>query len=141
MTSSRSSIKPSCNCQRPCLCPVRFVQRIADPHAGRAPGAAPALLPAGYRKRAPAPLLSPRQFCGPDGLGWNRRLQLVHAGLTNAGGFPDRVAGYLGGKYGYDAAADAGTYAARVVELLGEFAAALRVRSATPARLTTWATR
>ena len=61
------------------------------------------------------------KFCGQGGLGWNRRLQLVHAGLTQTGGFVDRVAGYLGGKYGYDAAA-AEQYSARVIELLGEFA-------------------
>ena len=37
------------------------------------------------------------------GIGWNRRLQLVHAGLNGAAGFHPKVAGYLGAKYGYDA--------------------------------------
>ena len=57
---------------------------------------APALLPAGTRMRAPARCASPTSSAARDGLGWHRRLQLVHAGLTNAGGFPERVAGYLG---------------------------------------------
>jgi glutathione S-transferase len=67
-------------------------------------------------------------FCGERGLGWMRRLQLVHAGRQKIGGFPDRVASYLGGKYGYDAA-QAATYTPRVCELLGRFAAALRASS------------
>jgi len=64
-------------------------------------------------------------FCGERGLGWTRRLQLVHAGLQKAGGFPGRVAAYLGGKYGYDES-QAATYTPRVVDFLGKFAAALR---------------
>ena len=79
------------------------------------------------------------KFCGQGGLGWMRRLQTVHAGLQKSGGFPERVAGYLGKKYGYDAA-DADGYGARVRELLGEFARRC-VRSATPASLTTSVTR
>jgi len=65
------------------------------------------------------------KFCGERGLGWNRRLQLVHAGLQKAGGFPERIAGYLGQKYGYDPAA-ADSYGRRVRELLGELASELR---------------
>src|SRR5690348_2320070 len=64
-------------------------------------------------------------FCGERGLGWTRRLQLVLASTRKAGGFPERVAAYLGGKYGFDAA-QASTYGPRVVLLLGRFAAALR---------------
>jgi glutathione S-transferase len=41
------------------------------------------------------------EICGEGGLGWSRRLQLIHAGLTGAGGFPERVAKYLAKKYGY----------------------------------------
>jgi glutathione S-transferase len=67
-------------------------------------------------------------FCGERGLGWTRRLQLVHAGARKIGGFPERVGAYLGGKYGYDAA-QAATYTPRVCELLGRFAAALRASS------------
>jgi glutathione S-transferase len=84
----------------------------------------PALLPLEPNARGRAVLLA-EKFCGQGGLGWWRRLQLVHAGLTNAGGFAGRVAGYLGGKYGYDAAA-AGQYTPRVVGLLGELAGILR---------------
>jgi glutathione S-transferase len=84
----------------------------------------PALLSMMPEARARQLLLADR-FCSQGGLGWNRRLQLVHAGLTKTGGFGDRVAGYLGGKYGYDAAA-AEQYSARVIELLGEFTGVLR---------------
>jgi hypothetical protein len=64
-------------------------------------------------------------FCGEGGLGWMRRLQLVHAGLNRIGGFNERLAGYLAKKYGYDPGV-AHTYDPRVRELLGRFAAALR---------------
>jgi len=64
-------------------------------------------------------------MCGERGLGWTRRLQLVHAGTRKIGGFPGRVGAYLGGKYGYDPA-QADTYTPRVVELLSKLAAALR---------------
>src|SRR3954467_246796 len=86
----------------------------------------PARLPQQPEARARALRLA-EDFCGQNGLGWHRRLQLVHAGLTNAGGFPDRIAGFLGKKYGY-ATGDAGNSAARVRELLGGFAATLRAQ-------------
>jgi glutathione S-transferase len=89
---------------------------------------APALLPAEPEARAYALALA-EKFCGRGGLGWSRRLQLVHAGLTGAGGFNERVARYLGGKYGYDPSA-AALDSARVIELLGEFAGALRAQRA-----------
>lgn len=84
----------------------------------------PALLPLEPQARGRAVLLA-EKFCGRDGLGWNRRLQLVHAGMTNTGGFAGRVSSYLGGKYGYDPA-HAARYAPRVMGLLGEFAEILR---------------
>jgi glutathione S-transferase len=86
----------------------------------------PRLLPLEPHARGRATLLA-EKFCGRDGLGWNRRLQMVHAGQTNSGGFIPRVAGYLGGKYGYDANL-AARYSARVVELLGEFARELQAQ-------------
>jgi glutathione S-transferase len=64
-------------------------------------------------------------FCGEQGLGWTRRLQVVHASLTQNAGFSEQIAGYLGKKYAYDAA-QAATFGPRVRELLGRFAAALR---------------
>lgn len=67
------------------------------------------------------------KFCDRGGLGWYRRLQMVHAGLTKVGGFNERVAGYLGGKYGYEAA-EADTYGPRVIALLGELAGALNAQ-------------
>jgi glutathione S-transferase len=64
-------------------------------------------------------------FCGERGLGWTRRLQLAHAGLAKSGGFSERVAGYLGQKYGYHPEETA-SYGPRVRELLGQVSAALR---------------
>jgi glutathione S-transferase len=88
----------------------------------------PALLPVEPQARAQAVALAD-EFCGPRGLGWHRRLQLVHAGLTGTGGFVGRVAGYLGGKYGY-AAADAARTQARTIELLKKFTAVLQTQRA-----------
>jgi glutathione S-transferase len=88
----------------------------------------PALLPSSPADRERALELAGR-FCAPNGLGWIRRLQVVHAGLTKTGGFNERVAGYLGKKYGYtpEAGASAG---ARTRELLGAFGSTLRARRA-----------
>lgn len=86
----------------------------------------PALLPADPESRARALLLC-EKFCGPRGLGWWRRLQSVHAGLQGNGGFSERVAAYLGAKYGYDPA-QAASYGPHVRALLAELAAALRAQ-------------
>jgi glutathione S-transferase len=60
---------------------------------------------------APEPALLPtdrvlvmgiaQELCGEGGLGWSRRLQLIDAGLNDAGGFAPPVAKYLARKYGY----------------------------------------
>jgi glutathione S-transferase len=84
----------------------------------------PALLPLEPQARGKALLLA-EKFCGQGGLGWTRRLQQVHAALSGRGGFPEKIAGYLGKKYGYDPA-EAGRYGSRVRQLLGEVAAPLR---------------
>ena len=86
----------------------------------------PTLLPLAPNDRARVVALGDK-FCGERGLGWTRRLQMVHAGLQKAGGFNERVAGYLGKKYGYepDAADD---YGRRVRELLGELSSDLRAQ-------------
>jgi glutathione S-transferase len=85
----------------------------------------PPLLPADPAQRALV-LDIGRELCGEGGLGWWRRLQLVHAGSngSSGGGFPEPVAKYLGKKYGYsaDAGAAAGSH---VVEKLGRLAARL----------------
>src|SRR5580700_5866192 len=80
-------------------------------------GPTPSLLPTDPAERALVFGLA-HEICGEAGLGWSRRLQLVHAGLQNAGGFPERVAKYLGKKYGYSAEAGAAC-GPRVRELLG----------------------
>ncbi|MGZ5240811.1 MAG: hypothetical protein ACXWCN_11850 [Caldimonas sp.] len=67
------------------------------------------------------------EICGEGGLGWSRRLQLVHAGLSDSGGFPARAASYLGKKYGYSAEAGAAS-GGRVVELLGKLVARLKAQ-------------
>jgi len=86
----------------------------------------PSLLPAQADERALVQGLS-QEICGEGGLGWSRRLQMVHAGLQNAGGFPERVAKYLAKKYGYspEAAAASG---ARVAEILRKLAARLKAQ-------------
>jgi glutathione S-transferase len=85
---------------------------------------APALLPLEPVERGRALSLA-EKFCGQGGLGWMRRLQQVHAALIGQGGFPERIAAYLAGKYGYDAA-DGPGYAVKVRQLLSEIAVALR---------------
>ena len=60
----------------------------------------PPLLPADPEQRAWVLGLS-HEILGEQGLAWTRRLQLVHAGLNDHGGFPSRAAGYLAKKYGY----------------------------------------
>jgi glutathione S-transferase len=88
----------------------------------------PSLLPADPAQRALALGLS-HEICGEEGLGWSRRLQLMHAGLQGAGGFHERVAKYLGKKYGYSAEAGAAA-GPRVVQLLGMLAARLKAQRA-----------
>ncbi len=89
---------------------------------------------------APAPALLPRDpaervvvmglasnICGEGGLGWSRRLQMVHAGLQNAGGFPERVSKYLAKKYGYSP--EKGAMAGRrVAELTGTLVTRLKAQ-------------
>jgi glutathione S-transferase len=60
------------------------------------------------------------EICGEQGLAWSRRLQLIHAGLNNKGGFPERVCKYLAKKYGHsqDAGANAGGRATDVLRML-----------------------
>ena len=86
----------------------------------------PALLPTDTDVRARALELSAK-FCAPNGLGWMRRLQNVHAGLQKTGGFSERIAGYLGQKYGYTPEIGA-TSGARTRELLDEIGSTLRAR-------------
>lgn len=87
---------------------------------------APSMLPKDPAERALAFGLA-HEICGEAGLGWTRRLQLVHAGLHSAGGFPERVAKYLSRKYGYSPAASA-DLGRRVAELLGMLAARLKAQ-------------
>jgi glutathione S-transferase len=92
----------------------------------------PALLPEDAADRALVFGLA-HEICGEDGLGWARRLQLIHAGLRGAGGFPPRVAAYLARKYGHSAEAG-GAAGARVVALLGMLAARLEAQRAAGSR-------
>jgi glutathione S-transferase len=84
----------------------------------------PALLPADPFERALVFGLA-HELLGEGGLAWTRRLQLVHAGLQGAGGFPPPVAKYLAKKYGYtpEAGAEAG---ARLSSLLAMLAGELK---------------
>src|SRR4029450_8954210 len=82
-----------------------------------APG--PSLLPKDAADRALVFGLA-HEICGEQGLAWSRRLQLIHAGLNNKGGFPEGVSKYLGKKYGYspEAGAHSGTPVADVLRML-----------------------
>jgi glutathione S-transferase len=92
----------------------------------------PTLLPQDAGERALAFGLA-HEICGEEGLGWARRLQLIHAGLQGTGGFAPRVATYLAKKYGYSP--EAGSAAgARVVALLGMLAARLKAQRAAGSR-------
>jgi glutathione S-transferase len=84
----------------------------------------PALLPADPFARALVFGLA-HELVGEGGLAWTRRLQLVHAGLQGAGGFPPSVAKYLARKYGYtpEAGANAG---ARLSSLFAMLAGELK---------------
>jgi glutathione S-transferase len=86
----------------------------------------PSLLPKDPAERAWAFGLS-HEICGEAGLGWSRRLQLIHAGLQNAGGFPEHIASYLGKKYGYSPEAGVAS-TLRVAELLRMLAARLKAQ-------------
>jgi hypothetical protein len=86
----------------------------------------PSLLPKDPAERAVAFGLA-HEICGEAGLGWSRHLQLVQAGFQNAGGFPERVARYMGKKYGYSPETGAAS-AARVAELLGMLAGRLKAQ-------------
>jgi glutathione S-transferase len=92
----------------------------------------PPLLPEDAADRALAFGLA-HEICGEDGLGWSRRLRLIHAGLQDAGGFPKRVAAYLAKKYGYSPKAGAAA-AARVAALLRMLAARLEAQRAAGSR-------
>jgi glutathione S-transferase len=92
----------------------------------------PALLPKDAAKRALVFGLA-HEICGEDGLGWARRLQLIHAGLQGVGGFVPRVAGYLAKKYGHSP--ETGSAAgARVTALLGMLAVRLKAQKAAGSR-------
>jgi glutathione S-transferase len=60
-------------------------------------------------------------------------LQLIHEGLRSAGGFPERVAKYLGKKYGYSPEAGAAS-ASRVAELLRLLSGRLKAQRAAGSR-------
>lgn len=88
----------------------------------------PALLPVDPATRARALLLC-EKFCAPGGVGWLRRLQCIHDGLTADGGFGKRVGGYLAKKYGYDPG-EAATHGPRLQAILRELGATLRAQRA-----------
>jgi glutathione S-transferase len=82
----------------------------------------PSLLPQDAAERALVFGLA-HEICGEGGLG----LQLVHAGLHDAGGFPERVSKYLGKKYGHSPEAGAAA-GARVAALLRMLVARLKAQ-------------
>jgi glutathione S-transferase len=83
----------------------------------------PALLPKDAADRALVFGLG-HEILGEHGLAWSRRIELIHAGLENSGGFPERVSKYLARKYGHTPAAGAAA-PARIVGLLKMLSARL----------------
>lgn len=81
----------------------------------------PSLLPADAGERATMFGLA-HEICGEGGLGWVRRLQMIHADA-----FGPRVSRYLGRKYGYTPATGAAA-AARAAALLRVLAARLEAQ-------------
>jgi len=67
------------------------------------------------------------ELMAEGGLAWSRRVELVHAGLQNKGGFPERISKYLARKYGYSPAAGAAA-GSHVVELLQMLTARLKAQ-------------
>lgn len=80
----------------------------------------PALLPQDTEQRALVMGLA-HELLGEGSLAWERRLQLIHVGMSGAGGFPIRVSKYLAKKYGYSPALGEAA-AVRVAALLRMFA-------------------
>ena len=78
----------------------------------------PSLIPSGVEERALVFGLG-RELCGELGLGWCRRLMLVHQLMQAAPDLP--IAHYLGSRYGYDAAT-AEAAPQRVAEIVRAFA-------------------
>lgn len=89
----------------------------------------PSLIPKDSAERALMFGLA-HEICGEAGLGWERRLQLVHAGLRNEGGFPERIAQFIGSKYGYTREAGAAS-GQRVAELLRMLTSRLKAQQQT----------
>jgi len=69
------------------------------------------------------------ELLSEDSLAWTRRLQLIHAGLQERGGFHPKVAAYLGKKYAYRAEESA-SFTPRVVAVLKMLADRLRAQRA-----------
>lgn len=96
---------------------LRLAERLAP---------TPSLLPKDPVERVLAFGLA-HELMAEGGLAWSRRIELVHAGLQNKGGFPERTSKYLARKYGYSPDAGA-TAAAHVVELLHMLSARLKAQ-------------
>jgi len=83
-----------------------------------------ALLPKNPKLRALALGLC-HEICGEGGLGWVRRLDLVHKGVHGKEGFTENISKYMGAKYGY-LEQDAGGYEQRVIAILNMLTDCLR---------------
>lgn len=85
----------------------------------------PSLLPQDASERSQALELS-HLLCARDGLGWYRRLDSIHKGLTGeAGGFPEKVARYLASRYGYEEG-EAMSYIPKTADILQQLSTQLQ---------------
>jgi glutathione S-transferase len=94
----------------------------------------PALIPANTADRMRMFGLS-NEICGENGVGWSRRLMLIHATITNPAASEAAKKGstFMGNKYGYAGAA-AERAPARIAEILRALAAQLEAQRAKGSR-------
>ncbi|HZO81744.1 MAG TPA: hypothetical protein VFB33_08615 [Candidatus Binataceae bacterium] len=61
----------------------------------------PALIPASLEERA-LMFGYANELCGENGLGWSKRLMIIHEGMNSASESARQLSSYLGTKYGYE---------------------------------------
>jgi glutathione S-transferase len=92
----------------------------------------PPLIPANFQDRVPM-FGYANELCGENGLGWSKRLMIIHEGMSSPSESARQLASYLGAKYGYDRTA-AEAAPARIAGILRSLAAQLERQHARGSR-------
>lgn len=92
----------------------------------------PPLIPAGLDERA-LMFGYANELCGENGLGWSKRLMIIHEGMNSASESARQLSSYLGAKYGYERAA-AEAAPGRIASILRALAAQLERQHARGSR-------